>query len=370
MDSEKTIKPSFPDDLDLDSVNLNQTIVPPRDLPPRPVFNPPEKPSASFLILKKGSIETIDVDPAENIFRIGKAEKNEITIDDQSISDIQVALVKLGDYIYFMDCGTKDIVSFNGVRRRQAIGEAKDRMIMKIGNTMVIYLGSSAEKIRQNAIKKAATSTFQKPEGEFLLKSDKAEWFSDSAPVLVGKHQACDLVLDGPEIHDFHCLFYFNERGLFVEDLTQGKPGIKINDINSIGARPIKEDATILFGKTKVFLYVYDNLIERANVLFYNFNPKPNLAFTNLLSNNDPVVLPRTNERLSIGRGSQCNIIVHDPSISRHHAEIAIREKCLLISDKKSHNKTYVNLKPIEKGTILPGDIVEFGDTPFLLHYE
>ena len=86
--------------------------------------------------------------------------------------------------------------------------------------------------------------------------------------------------------------------------------------------------------------------------------------------NKAPVTLPRTNERLSVGRESTANIIITDPSVSRVHAYITIREKCLFLADNGSFNKTYMNLKPIVKAIVRPGDIIEFGDTSFLLYYQ
>ena len=84
-----------------------------------------------------------------------------------------------------------------------------------------------------------------------------------------------------------------------------------------------------------------------------------------------PIPLPRTNEKLTVGRLSDCNIIIpDDASVSRVHAYMVIRDKCLFIEDNKSHNKTYINLKPVHKASVLPGDIIEFGDSAYLLHYQ
>ena len=52
------------------------------------------------------------------VFRIGKGEECDITLEDKSISNIQISVVKLVNQYYFMDCGTEDRVSINGVKCR------------------------------------------------------------------------------------------------------------------------------------------------------------------------------------------------------------------------------------------------------------
>ena len=142
--------------------------------------------------------------------------------------------------------------------------------------------------------------------------------------------------------------------------------------MNCIGAKPVKGDLSITIDKLSIYIYVYGDVNERCESLFKKVNPKPDLAISSLKSTKvKPIALPKTNERLTIGRSKDCNILIpNDPSVSRIHAHVVIRDKCLFLVDNKSHNKTYVNLKPINKISVLPGDIIEFGDSAYLLHYQ
>ena len=332
----------------------------------------------SFFVYEKGRIDHVKIPLDQSILKIGRSENADVTLNDNLISDFQVAVVKMGSYCHFMDCGTKDNVLFNGVKRRQVIAPCESRMIMKIGNTWVVYIGIDGDHydetdsiiLKRSLSRENANENLS--EAEVLLKSNFGEWHSDSAPILVGSHNVCDYKISGQNVQPLHFLIAFTPQGLRLEDLTQGKPGLKVDGLNSTGTRPVTEDLCIHIDKLAIYLYVYGELKIHCDTLFSTFTPTPALAITPL-SNGvvRPIPLPKTNEKLSIGRSEDCNILIpDDPSISRLHAYVLIREKCLLVEDNASHNKTFVNLKPIHKASVLPGDVLEFGDSAYLLNYE
>ncbi|NQZ58745.1 MAG: hypothetical protein HRT88_14930, partial [Lentisphaeraceae bacterium] len=95
----------------------------------------------SFYVYKPSGLQRYEIAEGENIFLIGYGDECDITIDDPSIDNEQLIVVKLGDYCYFMDCGAHDHVSFNGVKKRQASVATESRMLMKVGKTWIVYLG-------------------------------------------------------------------------------------------------------------------------------------------------------------------------------------------------------------------------------------
>lgn len=66
-----------------------------------------------------------------------------------------------------------------------------------------------------------------------------------------------------------------------------------------------------------------------------------------------------------LGRSSICDLVVDDPSISRKHAEIRIREGRLLLKDLQSRNGTYVDGQPIHATEVTQGQVVRFGKVSF-----
>jgi hypothetical protein len=68
---------------------------------------------------------------------------------------------------------------------------------------------------------------------------------------------------------------------------------------------------------------------------------------------------------LTIGRSSQNNIVLNDPLISRHHAQLAQHYNGVItITDMGSRNGTKVNgYRIVSETTLRPGDQVRLGDT-------
>ena len=48
-------------------------------------------------------------------------------------------------------------------------------------------------------------------------------------PVIIGKHQGCDFVLQHPALYDQHIQIFFNENRYWVKDLT-GKALVQLNN--------------------------------------------------------------------------------------------------------------------------------------------
>jgi hypothetical protein len=70
--------------------------------------------------------------------------------------------------------------------------------------------------------------------------------------------------------------------------------------------------------------------------------------------------------RSRIGRSDDGEIVLLDPSVSRAHAIVEVREGEALVRDLGSTNGTYVNGRRIETGTLRNGDELRFGNTRML----
>jgi predicted component of type VI protein secretion system len=68
--------------------------------------------------------------------------------------------------------------------------------------------------------------------------------------------------------------------------------------------------------------------------------------------------------RWVLGRSSDCDIhLDRDDSISRRHAEIALRAGQCLIRDLGSCNGTLLNGNPVERARLRRGDVLLIGET-------
>ena len=64
-----------------------------------------------------------------------------------------------------------------------------------------------------------------------------------------------------------------------------------------------------------------------------------------------------------VGRNHTSDIFLADPSVSRNHAVLEIKEGCLVVRDAGSSNGTFVNGQRVEERTLRSGDVVAFGKT-------
>lgn len=67
--------------------------------------------------------------------------------------------------------------------------------------------------------------------------------------------------------------------------------------------------------------------------------------------------------KLRVGRGSENEIVLADPSVSRVHATIEVREGDVTLRDAGSTNGTFVNGERVESRGLRAGDRVAFGKT-------
>ncbi len=76
---------------------------------------------------------------------------------------------------------------------------------------------------------------------------------------------------------------------------------------------------------------------------------------------------------LTIGRGQDCDLVLPDTQVSRHHAELRRHGDQWLVVDLGSTNGTFVGgarLRPNEACPLLPGTPVQIGDTQLTLEEE
>lgn len=66
---------------------------------------------------------------------------------------------------------------------------------------------------------------------------------------------------------------------------------------------------------------------------------------------------------LQIGRSSRCDIVLTDDTVSRRHAEIALRGGLCVVRDLGSCNGTFVNGRPVTRARLRPGDELQLGET-------
>jgi hypothetical protein len=82
----------------------------------------------------------------------------------------------------------------------------------------------------------------------------------------------------------------------------------------------------------------------------------------------DGQVLPITQEVAVIGRGSECDLHVDDPSVSRRHAMIRLRPEPT-VTDLGSTNGTQVDGSRVDEAPLVDGSIVTLGAKRLVFRY-
>ena len=68
-----------------------------------------------------------------------------------------------------------------------------------------------------------------------------------------------------------------------------------------------------------------------------------------------------TPPRVTVGRSSECDIVIDDPNVSRRHAELRAEDGRWIVADLGSTNGVRVNGRAVERLALEPGDEVAFG---------
>jgi pSer/pThr/pTyr-binding forkhead associated (FHA) protein len=68
-----------------------------------------------------------------------------------------------------------------------------------------------------------------------------------------------------------------------------------------------------------------------------------------------------------VGRNSESDIFLVDPSVSRNHALLEVQDGRLIVSDAGSSNGTFVNGVRVQQCRLNAGDTVAFGKTEMVV---
>ena len=68
-----------------------------------------------------------------------------------------------------------------------------------------------------------------------------------------------------------------------------------------------------------------------------------------------------------IGRGPECELVLHDSRVSRRHARLAGRDGVLVLTDLGSTNGTMVNGHRVTEVVLGAGDRIELGETSLVV---
>jgi ABC-type multidrug transport system ATPase subunit/ABC-type multidrug transport system permease subunit len=180
------------------------------------------------------------------------------------------------------------------------------------------------------------------------IPSELAE-FARTTTVVIGRDPECDIVLDAPQISRRHVkLTRRREGGWLVEDLGSAN-GTYLRDRHTHRVeRGVVEDRDV------IFMGSYRFPISRLRDFLGDLDAPQQQTQGNLAMSLDKKII-------TIGRGSDNDIVLDAPQVSRHHARILRKNKAFFLEDLASANGTFINGKRVGRAELGPEDTVSFG---------
>jgi FOG: FHA domain len=194
----------------------------------------------------------------------------------------------------------------------------------------------------------------------------------------IGAASDNSLVLDRPGISPHHASISVGDRGYVLSVID---PNARAH----VNARPVREKAILRLGDvvsldTLQFMLKPDRDASiRTDVpTIAPTPPPPGEAYTRTRSLPPKAVLRGVSGsyfgkivplrgRLVIGRGSDCDLVLDEPEMSRRHAVIENSGDGLYLRDLGSSNGTYVNGVQVRNAVLHPDDQIAFDQNRFLL---
>jgi len=190
------------------------------------------------------------------------------------------------------------------------------------------------------------------------------------------------LVLTGPGIAPHHAMISVGDRGYVLSVLD---PSGRVH----VNARPVREKAILRLGDvvsldTLQFMLKPDRDASiRTDVPAAALSTPPPPRATGESATRTRIVPPKAvlrgvsgtyfgkivplRGRLVIGRGSDCDLVLDEPEMSRRHAVIENSGDGMFLRDLGSSNGTFVNGVQVRNAVLHPDDQIAFDQNRFLL---
>ncbi len=167
----------------------------------------------------------------------------------------------------------------------------------------------------------------------------------------LGRHEDNDIVLDGREVSRHHARLLLDGSDVVIEDLSSG-------------------NGVLVAGRL-----IRDGLVAEGDVIqiatfelsYHHVVPEVDGEAVLLAMDGDDVGRrwPLQGECLSIGRGDDADVLIDDPGVSRHHADLVRRAYGWSIRDNGSANGLYLNDQRLREAPLRSGDILRIGTLRF-----
>ncbi len=172
----------------------------------------------------------------------------------------------------------------------------------------------------------------------------------------IGREPTNQIVLDDPRVSRRHARVFRGEKGHYIEDLGSAN-GVVLDGALIRGASLLNVGAKIEVGG-----FVLTVVPQGTPQNSLGRNVARLKCLNGPLAGKEFVV---GDGRVTVGRIESNQIVIDDPSVSRHHARLQRENNKWMLHDLGSSNGTFVGGRPIQQKELKDGDKVMFGSVSF-----
>ncbi|MGH1372554.1 MAG: FHA domain-containing protein [Cellvibrionaceae bacterium] len=160
------------------------------------------------------------------------------------------------------------------------------------------------------------------------------------------------LVVTDQSMSPLHARLLTQDNALYLKD-NNSEQGCYVNE-QRVTEKQILPGDTIRLGKIEFEILDPRESISQQALADDAIPPKWSLvADSSWLSGQEYQIPVHTS---TVGRGSQCDIVIPGTHLSRQHAQLTIKGNLLHVRDLASANGTYINDERVTEGIARPGD--------------
>ena len=192
---------------------------------------------------------------------------------------------------------------------------------------------------------------------------------SEGGSLLIGRHEACQLRLDGSDVATFHAQVHWGVDGIRVRDLGT-TAGTFVNGEPIDDAVLLSEDE-LSVAAVKLKVELFGDVATRCEHLASSPERERPLAMTCVSGSCQGVsgTLPPMAAPVIVGRDPGSHLCLEDDRASGRHASLTVHDATIEVEDLGSRNGIRVNDKKVAKAQLKPGDVLAVGKSELLLHY-
>ena len=207
----------------------------------------------------------------------------------------------------------------------------------------------------------------------------KQEFTLSKASTTIGRASTSDIVLSDAKVSRSHARVQCTSQGCEVEDLSSAN-GIRVNGV-SVSRATLAPGDILIVGDSILRLELSGpeldpeiTRIETEEDLEGTMLQAPlsvcleetTLPRVAVHTEAETWEAPLTGDRLTIGRGSENDIVLDFPKVSRHHAVLERKGHSFVLQDLQSANGTWVGNQRVSKVVVSDGAAIQIGSAKLL----